>query len=248
MIDIAPAWRLWIAENAGRGVERAQLARALDLAGVPHELVVEALDAVEREPRVLRGRAAEVCDLEAWAPDALAARWGDVVLEVTHDRALDDAYAESFRRSTRSARLRDLVRSMEQDGEDWYLVAQNGALARTPLGGMLEHVRAPASYAAPPLLWLGPRGTLTPFHYDPTDVLVLQLHGRKRWQLIAPTDRAWSARVGDATRTLLTPIEGDGVDVQEHELAAGDAIGVPAGWWHRVVALGPSITLSLPRR
>ena len=35
-------------------------------------------------------------------------------------------------------------------------------------------------------LWLGSQGTITPLHYDVMNVLVVQMQGRKRFQLLSP--------------------------------------------------------------
>jgi hypothetical protein len=69
-------------------------------------------------------------------------------------------------------------------------------------------------------------------HFDDYDILVLQLIGRKRWSLFAPTvpdplpgiDTAGTADAGDC------PSE----PVEDRVLEPGSVLHVPRGWWHRV--------------
>ncbi len=138
---------------------------------------------------------------------------------------------------------------------DLYVVAQSHAIERTGLGGLIERtVRVPADIAqSGPFtssLWIGPAGSETVFHHDVMDLIAIQLHGRKRWRTIAPTDRAWlDALAGtlDVPYTMRDPaLEGlTDVVVEEHVIEEGDAIVVPASTWHHVVAETASVTLSL---
>lgn len=203
-------------------------------------------------PCLLPGLAASWADLAQLTPRAIADRWGEVAVEVTTDRENDPDYERTFRRRARTIAVRELVACMERGpSNDVYLVAQNLALERTPLRELLALVDAPEGWLAPgehASLWMGPAGTITPFHHDATSILVLQLHGRKRWRLIAPTERAWLARM-TAPHTLLDP-ERDGIDgvlVREVLVGEGDALFVPVGWWHHVEALAPSVTISLTK-
>jgi Cupin superfamily protein len=75
------------------------------------------------------------------------------------------------------------------------------------------------------------------FHWDPHDVIAVQLHGQKEWLLHEQT-RQW-------------PVPGDAGIAPEAPgtkliLAQGDALYVPRGWWHEVVATNqPSVHLAI---
>lgn len=245
---------MWIAENLSRGVPRETIVARLAREGVSAELASSALASIEAEPRLARGLARRWVDLEAWCPRRLAERFGELEVEVTVDREDDPDYARTFRRRSRMITIGALCTRMAgPPSNDVYLVAQNLALQRTALGGLVaETLRAPRGALRAPRasLWMGPAGTRSPFHHDPMDLLALQLHGRKRWRLIAPTDRAWLAALAPgaaAPHTLLDPAVDpiEGVLVREIVVEEGDAIFVPASRWHHVVAETPSVTLSL---
>lgn len=85
---------------------------------------------------------------------------------------------------------------------------------------------------------------MTPPHFDPRNVLLVQVEGSKHVRL-APRVRC----------SLLAELHGyylgaplDGVFAPETistvELRAGQALFIPAAWFHEVTALEPSMTLS----
>jgi hypothetical protein len=61
-------------------------------------------------------------------------------------------------------------------------------------------------------------------HWDTHEVMVLQLHGRKHWQIFAPT-QDYPLDIGAPPRPAGTPTW-DGI------LNAGDMLYLPRGWWH----------------
>ena len=77
-------------------------------------------------------------------------------------------------------------------------------------------------------------------HWDPQDTIILQVSGRKRWKVYKPT------RLHPLEFDLETPEEPKGEPVWSGILNDGDALYVPRGWWHSVVALNePSLHLSV---
>jgi hypothetical protein len=110
--------------------------------------------------------------------------------------------------------------------------------------------------------WLGRTGSETALHFDDDPCSVLyQLLGRKRVtlfspdqaRLLYPLDRCSSAR---EMGTTFSDVEVLQPDLRRHprllnatplvvELAAGDALFIPSGWWHHVITLeGPSISVA----
>lgn len=79
-------------------------------------------------------------------------------------------------------------------------------------------------------------------HWDTHDVFALQLVGRKRWQVFAPSlplPLSSQTSKGHQHECPATP-------VLDCELTAGDMLYVPRGWWHQVIPFDePSLHLSV---
>lgn len=67
-------------------------------------------------------------------------------------------------------------------------------------------------------------------HWDDHDVIVVQVHGSKRWRLYGAT------REAPAFRDVESPERPDGDPVVDIVLAPGDVLYLPRGWWHAVTA------------
>lgn len=173
-----------------------------------------------------------------WSFASLRERFGDAVVEV------GDA-------EPRSVRFDDCVDSMLADDADpnFYIMSRNRALAGS-LAAMAAELSPVPEFIHPVLgpetanLWLGPRGTHTPLHHDTTHVYFCQFEGRKRYRLVPPWERAILdgaiSERGDAG-----VIYGDlGAHALSVELMPGESLFIPAGWWHEVRSLEPSISVS----
>lgn len=76
-------------------------------------------------------------------------------------------------------------------------------------------------------------------HWDVQEVVVLQLSGRKRWQVFAPTEPDPLRDESDKTPPPTAPPVWDGI------LNDGDMLYLPRGWWHVAFPLDePSLHVS----
>lgn len=85
-------------------------------------------------------------------------------------------------------------------------------------------------------------GTQNTFHlhWDPQEVFVLQLFGRKRWKIHAPT------RPYPFEDESEKPPQPSGPPVWEGMVEDGDLLYLPRGWWHIVHPVGePSLHLNV---
>jgi hypothetical protein len=74
-------------------------------------------------------------------------------------------------------------------------------------------------------------------HWDTHEVMVLQLHGRKQWQIFAPTQ--------EAPLDVGVPPRPTGPPTWSGLLNAGDILYLPRGWWHVANAVNePSLHLT----
>lgn len=105
-------------------------------------------------------------------------------------------------------------------------------------------------------VWLGPAGTLTPLHTDPHHNLLCQAVGRKHVRLYAPGAASAAALcpapppLGNTARVDFTRPDGaafplfSAAPFADVTLQPGDALYIPPGWWHGVLALTSSASVS----
>lgn len=83
---------------------------------------------------------------------------------------------------------------------------------------------------------IGSFGTVCglPPHYDDRDLIIVQIAGRKHWQILGtPVEAPWRKRTMCAPDTV----------TDEFVMQAGDMLFVPAGLYHQCVPLEPSLHL-----
>src|SRR5688572_9710485 len=98
-----------------------------------------------------------------------------------------------------------------------------------------------AAVAGNAYLSIGGRGTFGR-HWDTHDVFALQLIGRKRWQVFAPT---FPLPLG-MHRSEASSRDCPATPALDCMLETGDMLYVPRGWWHNVLPQeGPSLHLSV---
>ncbi len=207
-------------------------------------------------PVVLEGYLEGWPALAKWTPEHLAERFGGVPIEVVAGREEDPHWDRDFRRHVRTVTMAEYVKMVRAAGrsDDIYLVSNNRALERPELRPLLDDLTPPADIFAEvrpggASLWLGPAGTFTPLHHDTTNILFCQIYGKKRVDLVSPLA---TSLLEDADgfyagvhATDLTEGAREDARVLRVELSAGDALFLPAGWWHEVTALEVSIHVSL---
>lgn len=120
-------------------------------------------------------------------------------------------------------------------------------------------------------IWIGRAPTYTPLHRDPNPNLFVQLAGRKRVRLFKPDvgseifHRVQATIGGSASATMRGVEMMEGMERKEMhkavwndtgesewpamglecELAAGDGMFIPKGWWHSIKGIGDGITGSV---
>lgn len=103
--------------------------------------------------------------------------------------------------------------------------------------------------------WLGPKGTISPMHYDPKHNLLCQVFGHKTIILAAPED---SPNLYPHETEMLkntTKIDAENVDLDAFPLCSkvkflklrlyeGEMLYIPPGWWHYVRSMEKSFSVS----
>jgi ribosomal protein L16 Arg81 hydroxylase len=241
------------------GIEQvARLRRALD-PGSLDELAPEQLDEqtlyrtywTAHRPVVLRG-GARSWPAASWTPERLAERFGEVEVAALVGRSADRRWWRDRQALTRRMPLRELVALVTStSGDDVYADGRTDLLDQPGLEALRGELGLLPGLVGDgfPKSWLGPAGTLTPLHHDQSTGWLVQLYGHKRVWLASPLEPALLSTT-DGLYNLVDPREpqaGELAEVVWHQvdLAPGDAVLLPVGFWHQVLALTPSISVSM---
>lgn len=211
-------------------------------------------------PVVLTDATARWPALRKWTPAYFRRRFGGETIEITANREADPFYDMNFRAHRRRMRMDRFIDRVLAAGtsNDLYMVSNNHTMRRPRFRALLDDIKPPRDLFEPltpgaTSLWIGPAGTVTPLHHDTTNILFAQIHGRKRVELVSPQE---TALLLDPVHGFYSPVDLDGLAAAPHPalqqllvkqvvLAPGDALYIPAGWWHRVTSLDVSISFSL---
>ncbi|MGV7119444.1 cupin-like domain-containing protein [Sphingopyxis sp. 550A] len=194
--------------------------------------------------------------LARWSLDHFERVAGHATVEAQVGRDGDPDYElakDDHRRLVRFGELVGWLRKGEASN-DIYLTAYNSGTNAAALAILWDDL-APidlleARGDRDGFFWLGPKGTLTPWHHDLTNNLLVQVVGRKRVRVAPP----WAfARMRNSRHCFsdwgnapLPAGEGDAATppVLETIIGPGEAIFLPVGWWHQVEALDLSASMS----
>ena len=194
-----------------------------------------------------------------WSPTFLKDVIGSEPVEIMAGRESDARFeinADAHKTTMRFAEYVDHVTSAEWSN-DKYLVANNHLLENAAATALWSDFAIDQRYLDPGnkkgsiFLWFGPAGTVTPLHHDVANILFVQVSGRKRVRLISPLDTHCLYN----EVAVYSEVDPSNPDMARHpkfartrqfqlEMEPGDALFIPAGWWHHVTALDASISLS----
>ncbi len=209
-------------------------------------------------PVILTGMTRNWSALSLWTPEYLRSKYGSVEVEVQVDRNSDRLYEINLDAHRKKVLMSDYVDAIANGNatNDYYMVANNGNLAKTELKSLLDDIDFPAYLDGTDtdgkvFFWLGPAGTVTPLHHDPTNLIFAQIYGRKTWKIIPP----YYTHLLYNYTGVFSEVDYENPDYQSYPLfrdiptlevtlEPGDAIFMPVGWWHHVKSLDVSISIS----
>jgi hypothetical protein len=208
-------------------------------------------------PVVLAG-AAKDWPARRWTLAGLRERFGAAEVEVMTGRDANPEHAWQHDAHRTPMTFGAYLAMVESAGEtnDHYMVARNENWRRA-LAGLTADVRAIPGVLDPRLLpetmtlLLGPAGTVTPLHHDNMNILLCQVLGRKlvrlvpsyQRHLVYPRGGTYSEVDAGDPDLARHPLFSEAT-VLETVLEPGDALLIPAGWWHWVKALEISVNVS----
>jgi hypothetical protein len=213
----------------------------------------------QNRPVIITGMVDHWPALAKWSLDELRARFGAQLVEVQTGRTRDRDYeinTLAHKETMPLARFVDMI-ATAGSSNDFYMTANNGSVNRAALAGLWDDIGDLPAYmdsgsASDGFLWVGPKGTLTPFHHDLTNNVMVQIVGRKRVLLVPAYDypnmynykHCYSEVNGGAVDFDRFPLLRK-ANVIDCEIGPGEILFLPVGWWHYVESLDVSITVSM---
>ncbi|MEL6385916.1 MAG: cupin-like domain-containing protein [Pseudomonadota bacterium] len=208
-----------------------------------------------QRPVIITGLVDDWPAMNRWGPDYFDARIGaDTLVEVQKGRSKLSSFEENKVRLAKKVELREVTNALRSDNQsnDLYMTAYNGAENRAaldpiwtdfpPIPGYID-----TSGEAGGFLWIGPAGTITPFHHDLTNNLLIQVKGRKRVHMVPNweesrmrTRKAWFS---DWTLEDMKAAGDKAPLIMETVIEPGDALFIPVGWWHHIESLDVSYSV-----
>ena len=101
-------------------------------------------------------------------------------------------------------------------------------------------------------IWVGPKGTRSGLHFDPYNVLFVQVVGKKKILLLPPQDIPKCYLEND----FFAQVDAENPDLTrfpkfaecrplEVEVGPGETLLIPVGWLHQVISLSVSFSVSI---
>lgn len=229
------------------------------VARLTHRAFIERAYAPNR-PIVLTDMMRDWKALERWTWPYLRKVAGHAEVSVMEHRETARHYDLNVNHLSQPTTLGEFISWIERvkHSNARYMVARNNGLTSPGLrvlqrdlgffGGVLDRKRLDG-FA---FLWVGPGGTVTPLHHDTANNMFCQVRGRKRFILIDPAN---AELLRDAL-SYYSLLDAERFDVKHHPYLAdverltvtvgpGEALFIPAGWWHHVRSLSPSLSVSM---
>lgn len=209
-------------------------------------------------PVIITGMMDDWPALRKWNLDFFAANFGDREIEVQLGRNSGANYEverEKYLRRIGFGRFIEMVRNAGRTN-DFYLTANNNSSNKSILPELWDDVVQVSEYldGSDPMagfFWMGPRGTVTPFHHDLTNNFMAQVIGRKLIKIVP----SWDMPLMRNERHVFSEVDGTGLPAQpnpDHHvpqvveciLEPGELLFLPIGCLHYVEGLDITVTVS----
>lgn len=199
--------------------------------------------------------------LEKWDPQYLAEHYGNKEIEVQFGRDGDSLYERQSGLHKKLMRVNDYINLITNgvESNDYYMTAGNTKNSLSSIGSLFNDLgdfgdgyrRVNRDICSETFIWIGPKGTFTPIHYDLTNNMLVQIYGRKKITLIPAMQVPFLYN----EKGVFSEVDFPDYDKTQHCLmeqvtpidviiGPGEALFIPIGWWHCVQALDVSISVS----
>ncbi len=257
------ARRLWNRVSALEQIVRLRSEHRADFGGSVRRMPLPDAETLRRDflapgtPAIFTDLVTRWPAFGRWSPRHLVERFGDVEVPVCIGRDGVDRPDADWQGLAKRMSMREFVARIESEGvgNDAYLIAKNSAFRRVGLAPLLDDLALPTDVFGASKqpermgLWIGGKGTHTPLHHDGDNSFFCQVYGRKRVRM-APPESLPLLDLADGVYSEWDPRQaadfaGAPERLVEVEVAAGEALLIPSGWWHQVDALDLSITVTI---
>ena len=209
-------------------------------------------------PVIITGMLDDWPAMSKWSLDYFERSFANREIEVQFGRTQGANYEierEKYIRKITMSELISLIRTAESTN-DFYLTANNNSLNKSVLPELWNDIVQIPEYLDSihrqgGFFWMGPPGTITPFHHDLTNNFMAQVIGRKRIKLVPSWDiplmnnhlHCYSER--DGRQMNSSPFASlEEPQVHECVLERGEVLFLPIGCMHFVEGLDISVTVS----
>lgn len=207
-----------------------------------------------QRPVVIEGLVDDWPALSAWSVDYIEEKVGrETLIEAQVGRERSSHTEKDVFELKKTIPFGQLADHMRQDGpsNNMYVTANNGAANRQAFDPLWADFAPIEGYTKAQeghdgFLWIGPKGTITPFHHDVTNNLLIQVKGRKKVYMAPNWEEAWmrSDNRFFSGLDLETALNAkDGPALMECTIGPGDALYMPVGWWHHITSLEESYSV-----
>ncbi len=208
-------------------------------------------------PVIITGMMDDWPAIRKWNLEYFSEQFGDREVEVQMGRNSSPNYETQSDNFKRRIRFGEFVEKVRNAGEtnDYYLTATNDSLNRKALVELWDDIVQIPEYLRQDqpggFFWMGPAGTLTPFHHDLTNNFMAQVIGRKGVR-IAPS---WDLPLMNNYLHCFSQVDGrtlppsaqpvfEQPQVLDCILHAGEILFLPIGCLHFVHGLDITVTVS----
>lgn len=197
--------------------------------------------------------------MHKWTPEFFSSQFSEKMVEVQFNRNADPLFEENSISHKKTMRFGEYIDLVENGGEtnDYYMTANNSQLNSESLADLYNDIVYFSNYLNPldakgrAFIWYGPKGSITPIHHDLTNNFMAQVRGKKTVRLISSYQLPllYNYKHCFSEVDLLNidydrfPLFRD-VNILEITLYPGEILFIPVGWWHHVMGLDITITMS----
>jgi Family of unknown function (DUF6065)/Cupin-like domain len=208
-------------------------------------------------PVIITGMMDDWPAMGKWDLDYFDRQFGERLVEVQMGRTTGANYETEREKYIHKIRFADFVEKVRTAGRtnDFYLTANNHSANRAILPELWDDIVQVPEYLTPErpggFFWMGPAGTITPFHHDLTNNFMAQVIGRKRIKLVPSWDlplmknylHCFSQVDGCSTPAAPQPAI-DEPQFLDFLLNPGEILFLPIGCFHFVEGVDISVTVS----